>query len=170
MRLGTCLAALGPGVMAGMIREVIFADDGSTDDTAAIAEAVGARIMAPEAVPAALSGAWMLLLPPTTILDEDWPAATHLHMAERPGRGGYFALRRRGAGRWRAAALNLRAAVLRRPVPAQGLLVEAAVARTAGGIGHGSLLATLRGRLDRLDATAATTDLGAAGRRAISRR
>jgi hypothetical protein len=170
MQLGPCLAALGPGVMAGVIREVIFADGGSTDDTAAIAEAVGARLMAPGTVPGALSGAWMLLLPPTTMLDADWPAAAQQHIAERPGRGGWFALRPRGAGHARAMALNLRAAALKRPVPAQGLLVPSAVARAAGGIAHGRLLAALHGRLDRLDATATAIGLGAAAARAISGR
>ena len=43
--LPLCLESLLPGLEAGLIREVIVADGGSTDATAAIADACGARVI-----------------------------------------------------------------------------------------------------------------------------
>ena len=40
--LGPCLAALGPGLQAGLLRELVISDGGSTDGTRAIAEAADA--------------------------------------------------------------------------------------------------------------------------------
>ena len=43
--LPLCLEALLPGLEAGLIREVIIADGGSSDETKALADASGARFI-----------------------------------------------------------------------------------------------------------------------------
>jgi glycosyltransferase involved in cell wall biosynthesis len=132
--LGPALAALAPGIGAGMIREVIFADGGSTDDTPAIAEAVGARLIpGPRARDARLRaaggaarGVWLMFLDPRLRLRADWPDAARDHLAAFPEMAGWTILR---GGRWS----NLRARLTARPGVAHGLLLPAALyARTGG--------------------------------------
>jgi glycosyltransferase involved in cell wall biosynthesis len=43
--LGQCLAALVPAAVDGLVREVILADAGSSDDTLEIADDAGARVV-----------------------------------------------------------------------------------------------------------------------------
>ena len=40
--LGPCLAALGEGLQAGLLRELVISDGGSTDATRAVADEAGA--------------------------------------------------------------------------------------------------------------------------------
>src|SRR5262245_61395885 len=74
------LVALVPGAVAGIVREVIVADGGSTDDTAKVADVAGCRF---EEVPGPLAaqliaGAtaarahWLLFLQPGIVLDHTW--------------------------------------------------------------------------------------------------
>lgn len=149
-RLGPCLASLAPGLSAGILREVVFADGGSTDDTPAIAEAVGARLAAgaPGAALAVARGPWVLLIEPDAVLAETWPAAVRMHIAAHPDAAGWFDLNLAGAGPgpWLAAtAANLRASLLRAPGPAHGLLLPAAHWRGAPPeAGHAALVARAR--------------------------
>jgi glycosyltransferase involved in cell wall biosynthesis len=108
--LGPTLGALAPGLSSGLIREVVFADEGSTDETAAIAEEVGARFTRAPFDPAAARGAWLLRLPDAARLTPNWPEALRRHIAGRPDRGGWAPL----SG---APLANLRARLTVRPGP-----------------------------------------------------
>src|SRR5271165_5673426 len=90
------LAALVPGATAGIVREVIVADAGSSDATAMIADAAGCRI---EVTPAPLgrrlrqaaAGArstWLLFLRPGAVPDWTWTEETRrfIEHAELGGR------------------------------------------------------------------------------------
>ena len=140
--LGPCLAALTPGLEAGLIRELVISDGGSTDATRTIAEAAGATWVA--GAPgrggqlargvAHSGGPWLLVLHADTTLSPDWPAAVleGLHA----GAPGYFRLtfRARGPGAaWVAGWANLRARLFGLPFGDQGLLVSRADYDAAGG-------------------------------------
>ncbi|SEA29401.1 TIGR04283 family arsenosugar biosynthesis glycosyltransferase [Rubrimonas cliftonensis] len=142
--LGPTLGALGPGVADGVIREVIFADGGSTDDTADIAEGVGARLVAAPrgrgtqlaAGAEAARGDWLLFLHADTRLSPDWPAAMRSHVATRPDAAGWARLRFDAAGAapsFVAGWANLRARRLALPYGDQALLISAALYRAVGG-------------------------------------
>lgn len=140
--LGPCLASLGAGLKAGILRELVISDGGSTDATRDIAEAAGALWVAgppgrggqlARGV-AASQGAWLLVLHADTTLSADWPAAVLRGIDA--GRPGYFALRFDAAGpapAWVAAWANLRARLFGLPFGDQGLLVSRADYETAGG-------------------------------------
>jgi glycosyltransferase involved in cell wall biosynthesis len=76
------LAALVPGAMAGLVREVIVADTGSQDDTAAVADMTGCQFLnsnAPlgERLKQAAAGArapWLMFLRPGVVVDPGWVA------------------------------------------------------------------------------------------------
>ncbi|HEV2560626.1 MAG TPA: TIGR04283 family arsenosugar biosynthesis glycosyltransferase [Rhizomicrobium sp.] len=80
--LARCLERLIAGVVVGTVREVIIADGGSTDETAAIAEATGANfIEAPQGRGSQLAagaeiarGEWLLFLHADTVLEQGWEA------------------------------------------------------------------------------------------------
>jgi hypothetical protein len=79
--LPSTLGALVPGVVAGMVREVIVADGGSRDATVEIADGAGCRVLA---APASHRGGrlkaasdiarapWLLFLEPGMIPDAGW--------------------------------------------------------------------------------------------------
>jgi hypothetical protein len=83
----------------GLLREVIFADGGSTDDTEAIADATGARFLTappgegPQFVAglAAAKGPWALALRPGAVLGETWVRQAERHMAAAPTSAAWFA-------------------------------------------------------------------------------
>jgi rSAM/selenodomain-associated transferase 2 len=140
--LGPCLAALGEGLKAGLLRELVISDGGSTDATRQIAEAAGAIWI--EGPPgrggqlargvAATNGAWLLVLHADTVLSPDWPAAV-LRGIEN-GRPGFFRLRFRATGVGAglvAGWANLRARAFGLPFGDQGLLVSRADYTAAGG-------------------------------------
>jgi rSAM/selenodomain-associated transferase 2 len=95
--LGPTLAALS---RAPIIREIVVADGGSTDDTVAAAGAVGARVIAAArgrgnqlaAGAAAATGDWLLFLHADCRLQTGWDAAVAAFIAgpESAGRAGYF--------------------------------------------------------------------------------
>ena len=74
------LACLVPGVTAGILRDVIVADAGSTDETAEVADIAGCRfIVAPGPLGARLKaaaqsarGPWLLFLPAGVVLENSW--------------------------------------------------------------------------------------------------
>lgn len=78
--LPTTLAALTPGLDAGLVQEVLISDGGSTDGTQAVAQAGGARVLSGPAGrggqlqrgAVAASGEWLLFLHGDTVLDPDW--------------------------------------------------------------------------------------------------
>jgi len=74
------LSPLVSGATAGLITEVILADGGSQDDTAAVADVAGCRFMAVDgslavrfkAAAVAARAPWLLFLRPGTVLDAAW--------------------------------------------------------------------------------------------------
>jgi glycosyltransferase involved in cell wall biosynthesis len=74
------LAALVAGAVAGAVREVIVADGGSRDETAAIADAAGCRLLTSNAgrgarLKAAADVAragWLLFIQPGAVLEPSW--------------------------------------------------------------------------------------------------
>jgi len=75
------LAALVPGATAGVITEVLIADGGSQDDTAAVADVAGCNFLAADgaalanrltAAVAAARMRWLMFLRPGTVLDAPW--------------------------------------------------------------------------------------------------
>jgi glycosyltransferase involved in cell wall biosynthesis len=134
------LAALVPGATAGIVREVIVADAGSSDGTAIIADAAGCRI---EVTPAPLGtrlrqaaksarAEWLMFLPPGVVPDWTWVEETRrfIERAELSGRADsrVAAFRRSGdvdtLGSVVLEGLRLVAAALgAQPRPQQGLLI-----------------------------------------------
>ena len=76
------LSCLIPGVVAGVVREVILADSGSGDGTAQVADVAGCRYCALpgslgarlHAAAAEARGPWLLFLRPGSVLDSTWTA------------------------------------------------------------------------------------------------
>jgi glycosyltransferase involved in cell wall biosynthesis len=136
------LAALVPGATSGLVSEVLVADGGSHDDTAAVADVAGCNFMAVDGPPgrrlkaaAAVARApWLLFLRPGTVLDTPWIGET-LHFVEQPspdGRGAVF--RPGGHPRPDNSLLSfLLAAVSGRPHPSQGLLISKQFYEKIGG-------------------------------------
>lgn len=172
--LPACLGALFEGVTAGVIREVIVADGGSSDGTLEIAEEAGAEV-----VPCAASrggqlragasraqGEWLLFVHADTVLSEGWTAAVEAHLAQVDV-AGYFALRfEKGgfAGRLVAGWANLRSLLFGLPYGDQGLLMSWQLYEAVGGFAEIPLMEDValarqlgRQRLARLEAHAVTS-------------
>jgi rSAM/selenodomain-associated transferase 2 len=136
--LAKTLAALVPGAVDGVIREVIVSDGGSSDETMAIADAAGCKVVSGPAgrgVQLAAGAAraradWLLFLHADTALAEGWLGATTDFLAreegnEMPRAAAFrFALDMPGA---RARALEhmvaLRCLAFALPYGDQGLLI-----------------------------------------------
>ena len=139
-----CAAALIEGLEAGLVREMIVSDGGSTDETAAIAARLGAELiegargrggqLARGAAEA--GGDWILFLHADTRLAPGWARAAQDHMAARPGRAAAFRLAFDDPG-WRASLIaggaNLRTRLFGLPYGDQGLLIPRALYHEAGG-------------------------------------
>lgn len=142
--LPLCLESLLPGLEAGLIREVILADGGSTDATRAIGGATGAVVVdcAPgrssqlRAGAQAARGDWFLFLHPGTALSREWPERAGVHIDSRPGMAATFRLKLRsdaGEARWLETRVNHRARATGLPMGAQGLLVSRSLYEEVGG-------------------------------------
>jgi glycosyltransferase involved in cell wall biosynthesis len=76
------LACLVPGATAGLIREVILADAGSTDETAEVGDVAGCRFLplpgplGPrlDAAANAARGDWLMFVPAGAVLESGWVA------------------------------------------------------------------------------------------------
>jgi len=144
--LPATLAALAEGRGAGLLREVLVVDGGSRDESAALARAAGAQVIAAPrgrgiqlvSGAAVAKGAWLLFLHADTRLGRGWPQAVgdFVGDAANARRAGYFRLwlddaapaarRLEAAVRWRSRALGL-------PYGDQGLLIAAPFYREIGG-------------------------------------
>lgn len=173
-KIGPTLAALATGIGAGLIRELIIADGGSTDDIATIAEHAGATLLTSakgrglqmSSAAASARGSWLLFLHADTILAPGWPGAVRAHLAEHPQMAGYFHLRfdsRGFAPGFVAAWANLRSRLFRLPYGDQGLLIPRDLYQRLGGhppialMEDVALSRLLRGNLIPLPATATTS-------------
>lgn len=172
-QLPLVLASLAPGLEAGLIREVVISDGGSTDATRAIAEAAGAVLVSGgpgrggqlKRGAAAAEGEWLLFLHADTTLGPGWPEAVLAHMARGPALAGYFRLAFRAEGlapRVVAGWANLRSRFLRLPYGDQGLLISRRLYAVVGGFRDMPLMEdvamaqALGRRLSPIDAVACT--------------
>jgi len=171
--LPACLAALVEGLQAGLIREVIVSDGGSTDGTPRLAEGWGAEAIS--GAPSrggqlrrgcdAAGGEWLLVLHADTVLAPGWTDAVQAHMARGSKAAGWFRLRfdQRGlAPRLVAGWANFRSAC-GLPYGDQGLLLSRVLYDAVGGYPDQPLMEdvalarALRGRLARLEGIAVTS-------------
>jgi len=138
------LAALVSGATAGVISEVLVADAGSRDDTAAVADVTGCNFLVMDGATARrLKGAagkararWLLFLKPGTILDEPWTGDAQRFMELSARIEERAAVFRRGApmqSSLRDALSLLGTALGARPRPEQGLLLSKAFYAALGG-------------------------------------
>jgi rSAM/selenodomain-associated transferase 2 len=131
--LPACLGALMEGVEAGLIRELVVSDGGSSDATVRIAAEAGAVVI--EGQPSrggqlgrgagAAAGEWLLFLHADSILLAGWSACVMEHMQTR--RPAHFKLRfdQRGFAPVVVAFwANIRSRVFRLPYGDQGLLIS----------------------------------------------
>jgi rSAM/selenodomain-associated transferase 2 len=160
--LPACLSALIEGLEAGMIREVIVSDGGSSDATQAIADAAGARVVTGPPSRGgqlrrgaeAAQGAWLLVLHADTVLPEGWTRAVDAQM--RAGGPAAFRLSFDQTGVMPALVAgwaNLRSRVFGLPYGDQGLLISRDIYEAAGGypdiplMEDVALARSLRGRI-----------------------
>ena len=133
-----CAAALMEGLNAGLIREVIVSDGGSTDSTRQVADAIGANCITGPASRGgqlrrgadAAQGEWLMFLHADTQLDPGWSdvVAGFIARPDTPPRAGYFRLAFAAPGltpRVIAAWANLRSRLFHLPFGDQGLLIRA---------------------------------------------
>ena len=93
--LAATLAALVPGVVDGLVREVIISDGGSTDATLAIADEAGCTVVSGPAGrggqlargAAAARGGWLMFLHGDTVLETDWQREMAGFLARHVGGG-----------------------------------------------------------------------------------
>lgn len=141
--LPKCLEALMEGLTAGLIRELIVSDGGSTDATCRIADEAGAVLVDGAASRggqlrrgAALArGRWLLVLHADTGLEAGWSRVVADYIEAETGPA-YFRLNFRARGlmpAWVAGWANLRSALFGLPYGDQGLLVSVADYHKAGG-------------------------------------
>lgn len=160
-----------------LLREVIIADGGSSDETAAIAEAAGAVFVAAEkgrgqqlaAGAEAARGDWLLFLHADTVLQPGWDRAVRDFIGDEENlrRAGYFRLAlddKRFAARRIAWLANLRSRLFGLPYGDQGLLISRGFYRQLGGFQPLALMEDVdlvrrigRKRLTMLDAVAVTS-------------
>ena len=138
------LAALVGGATSGLITEVLIADGGSRDDTPAVADIAGCKLLADDDEPlgrrlrtaaAAARAPWLMFLQPGIVLDTPWIGEMR-SFVERPVRDQRAAVFRRarcGHSALAEAAALVAAALGARPRPEQGLVIAADFYHQAGG-------------------------------------
>ncbi len=137
------LAALVPGATAGLVSEVLVADGGSQDETAAVADVAGCNFMIVEgslgrrlkAAAAAARASWLMFLRPGAVLDVPWTIEVG-RFVEQSSTASRAAVFRRGAPAqpaMREAVSLLTAALGARPRPEQGLLISRQFYDAVGG-------------------------------------
>ena len=138
------LHALMEGVEAGLIRDLIVSDGGSTDATREIAEAAGATWIA--GAPGrggqlargarAAQGDWLMFVHADSWPEPGWTEPLAAHMLTNPDRAAAFrlAFRARGLGARRTAGwANLRTRAFGLPYGDQGLVLRRDLYEAVGG-------------------------------------
>lgn len=149
--LPQCLNALIQATVRGLVREVVIADGGSTDQTIEICDAAGATLITADkgrgtqlrAGAKLAKGDWLLFLHADTVLSPGWEdeVSKFLEQVEQGRFRGKevaaafrFALDDFGpAARWLEWAVSLRCALLRLPYGDQGLLIHKNFYKKLGG-------------------------------------
>jgi glycosyltransferase involved in cell wall biosynthesis len=162
--LAETLSPLIRAAMDGLVREVIVADGGSVDETLAVADDAGARIIGAQggraelvaAGCAAAKGPWLMVLYPGMRLGSEWRSAVKGHIDDHPRRAAYFRLAlddHRAGARLKEASAAF-AAMFVAPSPEQAIVLTKQLYEEMGGFGaEGSLARRLgRGRLTPLPA------------------
>ncbi len=140
--LPACLDALMEGLEAGLVRELIVSDGGSTDATGATAQAWGAEVLHGPASRggqlrrgcAVAQADWMLVIHADTVLQPGWTAHVRRHLAH-PERAAWFQLQFDTGGlaaRWVSNWANVRSR-FGMPYGDQGLLISSALYARVGG-------------------------------------
>jgi glycosyltransferase involved in cell wall biosynthesis len=142
------LSALVSGAAAGVVREVIVADAGSADATAAIADAAGCRLLSSplprgarlKAAAQAARASWLMFLPPGAVLDATWvdESRRFIEQAELQGcAGSYGATFRPGSAAFRPTLIEalslLWVSLGAGPSADQGLLIAKSLYDAVGG-------------------------------------
>jgi hypothetical protein len=133
------LAALVPGVTAGLLTDAVIVDGGSRDETEKVADIAGCRFLAApgplglrlQAGAEAARCEWLLFLRPGTVLDPLWTADT-TRFVEQWGMDQVAAVFRRVAPPRRGFA-SVMSLFGGRPRPEQGLLIAKSFYRALGG-------------------------------------
>jgi glycosyltransferase involved in cell wall biosynthesis len=136
------LAALVPGATAGLVAEVLIADGGSQDDTAAVADIAGCNFLTSDgrladrlkAAAAAARMPWLMFLRPGTVLDAPWTGEV-ARFVQEDGRQAKAAVFRRGGPQPGLDELlrSITALFGAPPRPDQGLLIARELYSAIGG-------------------------------------
>ena len=135
------LATLVPGATAGFVTEVLVADGGSQDDTAAVADVAGCNFMAAKgslasrlkAAAAVARAPWLMFLQPGTVLDTTWTSEVG-RFVQQDARQEHAAVFRRGGETALRQLLGLVPYALGlAPHQGQGLLITKAFYNALGG-------------------------------------
>ncbi|MGI9416114.1 MAG: TIGR04283 family arsenosugar biosynthesis glycosyltransferase [Hyphomicrobiales bacterium] len=147
--LATCLSALVPGSVAGLIKDVVIVDGGSDDETTMIADATGAEVVhsrkgrghqLAQGATAARAD-WLLFLHADTVLETGWEREVRDFMDQAAEQGDIkraasfrFKLNTRGPkARLLERLVAMRCAVLALPFGDQGLLISRRLYDEIGG-------------------------------------
>lgn len=142
--LALCLQSLLPGLEAGLIREVIISDGGSTDETVSVASDSGAKIIESDkgrsaqlrAGAQAARSDWLLFLHADTALSRDWAERVSDHLLDHANKAAVFELKYRSdarAARWLERRAMRRARWLGLPYGDQGLVISKRLYEEIGG-------------------------------------
>ena len=172
--LAQCAGSLLEGVHAGLIRDLVISDGGSTDATRDVARELGAQVIT--GAPgrggqiargvAASDGPWLLLLHADTELRPGWAEVVAEFVAESREAAGYFHMDFRARGvlpAWVAGWARFRARAFGLPYGDQGLVVSRQLLNHVGGVPDMPLMEdvalarALRGRLVALGARLTTS-------------
>jgi len=170
--IGPTLACLYEGMEKSLICEVIFADGGSTDDIANIANDTGAVLIKStrgrgqqlQAGAKAAKGHWILFIHADTVLSDNWVTMMGAHINTNP-KAAYckLAFDQNGfAPRLIALSANLRSKLFGLPYGDQSLLISSQLYNKTGGYQNIPLMEDvalarkLRGQLTALPITATT--------------
>lgn len=171
--IGPTLACLYEGMEKSLIREVIFADGGSTDDILNVANDTGAVLIKSaigrgqqlQAGAKAAKGRWILFIHADTILSDNWVTVMGTHINTNP-KAAYcrLAFDQDGfAPRLIALSANLRSKLFGLPYGDQTLLISSQLYNKTGGYQNiplmedVALVRKLRGQLTALPIAATTS-------------